>query len=328
MSTAKVEWWASVFALLYRQAQHRLPIRWHHGSHTSHLIESAWVWVGIGRWINCRELCLLGRLRIGTESLELDQACITAAGGTKGDGASSPAKPVSAERHITGTTVLTVDLGNSGHRLIMLVHLCDGHVTSEKRAGTEWIHRKCMLNGRMEGPAKGCYCLHSWLERSETGSSNLAQNPWHPLSARGSVLFWLFQLASMPSSLAWANRDYKTGWFLWGQIFVSDDSLLWTWPQDNIVCSSLINMSLAIISLPLCGQLQRLCDLLVTCHGYTGCPAFLVFLRWRDFLGHTLNNSTGKALHKWGLDVHSLGRQPSIWNISGPWGMTLLLGDG
>lgn len=52
-------------------------------------------------------------------------------------GASSLAKPVSAERHITGTTVLTVDLGNSRHRLIMLLHLCDGHVTNGKRAGTE-----------------------------------------------------------------------------------------------------------------------------------------------------------------------------------------------
>lgn len=32
--------------------------------------------------------------------------------------------------------------------------------------------------------------------------------------------------ASMPSSLAWANRDYKTDWFHRGQISVSEDSVL------------------------------------------------------------------------------------------------------
>lgn len=43
------------------------------------------------------------------------------------------AKPVSADRHMVGTTVLTVDLENSRHRLIMLVHLCDGHVSNGQR---------------------------------------------------------------------------------------------------------------------------------------------------------------------------------------------------
>lgn len=45
------------------------------------------------------------------------------------------AKSVSAERHIIGPTVLTVDLENSRRRLITLVYLCDGIVSSGKRTG-------------------------------------------------------------------------------------------------------------------------------------------------------------------------------------------------
>lgn len=84
----------------------------------------------------------------------------------------SPAKSVSAGRHITGSTVLTVDLGNSRHKLLCLSICVMDMSPNGKRAGTERIHRKCTINAHMEGPAKGCCCLPSWLERSETGSSH------------------------------------------------------------------------------------------------------------------------------------------------------------
>lgn len=124
--------------------------------------------MGAGRnwWNSCLELCLLGGLIIETECLELEQACITAVGGSKGDRGLFSCKGSLSRRQITWITVLTVDLGNSRHRLIMLVHLCDGHATNGKRA------RKRTINDHMEGRAKGCYCQHSWLERSETGSSH------------------------------------------------------------------------------------------------------------------------------------------------------------
>lgn len=62
-----------------------LPTRWHHGLYPNHLIKPTWVQVGIGRRNSWLELCLLGRLITGVEPLELEQACITAVGGTKGD---------------------------------------------------------------------------------------------------------------------------------------------------------------------------------------------------------------------------------------------------
>lgn len=95
--------------------------------------------------------------------------------------------------------------------------------------------------------------------------TQIAQNHWQPLFARGCTFLWLFQPASLPSSLAWANRELQNclvssrpDLCLRGLCYLKR-------PQDSIACSWPFNMSLAI-SLPLCGQLQGPCDLLVTCH--------------------------------------------------------------